>query len=273
MNRRTLIILSTIFLIIFVYASGFRALVRPVVDLPDVPGGVQTQTLLLLLFSLTHAIYALGWRHTAIFFAITAVVSWAFEQVGVETGAVYGAYYYTDFLGPKLGHVPVLIPLAWFMMIYPSYIIVNLIVQGRPTGTPSALKRVLWLAFFSGVVMTAWDLVVDPFLTSPPFEAWVWTEGGPYFGIPVQNYIGWLLTTFTVYLLYRLYESRVALRPMGPLNTALIIMPLVAYGSLMIANSFSMAPQALHVIGPFVMGIPLLAAASQLMRPQTGAEG
>ncbi len=271
MTRRLLLGLSTLFLIIFVYDSAVRALLQPWIALPDILGGVNGQTMVLVLFSLTHALYALGWRHTLVFFTTSAVISWIYEQVGVGTGLIYGPYHYTDVLGVKLGHVPLLIPLAWFMMIYPSYVIATLIVDDRPTGSRGGLKHIIWLSFLSAVVMTAWDLVVDPVLSGPSFRAWIWEQGGPYFGIPVQNYLGWLLTTFTVYLIYRLFEWRVGPQPLGSLTPAIAAMPLIAYGSIMISNSLAGGPEALRVIGPFVMGLPLIAAAARLVKYRPAA--
>ncbi len=271
MARRLLLGLSTLFLIIFVYDSAVRALLQPWIALPDILGGVNGQTMVLVLFSLTHALYALGWRHTLVFFTTSAVISWIYEQVGVGTGLIYGPYHYTDVLGVKLGHVPLLIPLAWFMMIYPSYVIATLIVDDRPTGSRGGLKHIIWLSFLSAVVMTAWDLVVDPVLSGPSFRAWIWEQGGPYFGIPVQNYLGWLLTTFTVYLIYRLFEWRVGPQPLGSLTPAIAAMPLIAYGSIMISNSLAGGPEALRVIGPFVMGLPLIAAAARLVKYRPAA--
>ena len=192
------------------------------------------------------------------------MISWAYEQVGVATGLIYGPYHYTDVLGVKVGHVPVLIPLAWFMMIYPSYVIANLIADDQPSGSRGSIGRIVWVSFLSAAVMTAWDLVVDPVLSGPAVKAWIWEQGGPYFGIPVQNYAGWMLTTFTVYLIYRLYERKVQGKPVGPVTTAIAAMPLVAYGSIMISNSLASGPEALHVIGPFVMGLPLIAAITRL---------
>jgi uncharacterized membrane protein len=263
MTRRILLGLSTFFLVIFVYEGALRMLLQPWITLPSLFGGVHSQTLILLLFSLTHALYALGWRHTLVFFVSSAAISWAFEQVGVATGAIYGPYHYTDVLGVKLGHVPLLIPLAWFMMIYPSYVIANLIADDQPTGSRGSLKHIVWLSFLSAAVMTAWDLVIDPVLSGPNVKAWIWEQGGPYFGIPLQNYIGWMLTTLTVYLVYRLFERRSSPRPIGPLTTAVAAMPLIAYGSIMISNMLA-GPEALRVIGPFVMGLPLIAAATRL---------
>jgi uncharacterized membrane protein len=266
MPRRLLLVLTTLLLVVFVYVSAARTLLRPIVDLPDPTGGLNGQTLVLVLFSLTHACYALGWRHTLVFFALSAVISWIFEQIGVATGLIYGRYHYTDVLGPKLGHVPLLIPLAWFMMIYPSYVIANLIASDHPIGSPERSGRLVWIAVLSAAVMTAWDLVVDPVLSGPAVQAWIWEQGGAYFGIPIQNYVGWMLTTFTVYLLYRLFERTVSTTPVGPMTPIITALPLIAYGSLMITNSLAGGPAALQVIGPFVMGLPLLAASTRLWK-------
>ena len=264
--RRVLILVSIVMLSVFVYDGVVRHVAAPVIVLPPLFGDVSRLTVLLMLFSLTHATAALGWRHSLTFFALSAVVSWLFEQVGVETGAVYGRYFYTDVLGPKLGHVPFLIPLAWFMMIYPSYVIATLIAAGRPTGTRGRAGRIAWLAFLSGMVMTAWDLVIDPILSGPAVRAWVWVDGGPYFDIPIQNYAGWMLTTFAVYGLYRWFEARVQPRPLGSMTKAVAALPLVAYAAMMLSNLLGGGgPDALVVIAPFAMGLPLVVAAARLI--------
>src|SRR5437016_5474448 len=106
---RTLIWLSSAFLAYFFYIVVIRRLIP---GLPGMPGGEFSSTWVFYLFALLHAGYALGWRNTLIFFAIGAVISWVFEQVGVATGLIYGPYHYTDVLGAKLGHVPIIIPIA-----------------------------------------------------------------------------------------------------------------------------------------------------------------
>jgi len=195
-----LIGLSFVLLCLFAYEGVLRALLLGIVRLPLLPGGLSSLTAVVAICSLAHAWYSLGGRHTLAFFGLSAVVSWIYEQAGVATGLVFGAYHYTGYLGARLGDVPLLIPLAWFMMIYPSYVISNLAIERRATGTPQGVARLVRLAAVSAVVMTLWDLVIDPILSGPSVRAWVWEAGGPYFGIPIQNYAGWLLTTFTVYL-------------------------------------------------------------------------
>src|SRR5450432_2862658 len=101
---------------------------------PMIPGGLNTLTVIVLLLTLWHGSHALGVRRTLAFFAITAVTSWLFEEVGVTTGLLYGPYHYTSTLGPWLGSVPVLIPLAWFVLVYSSYGLANLIANRLPGG-------------------------------------------------------------------------------------------------------------------------------------------
>ncbi len=272
MNRRVLLSIAVISLALFIYKGVIRQALLPVITLPDLPGGINLLTALLLIFSLTHSMVTLSWRHSGLFFALTAVISWMFEQVGVATGVIYGPYHYTDYLGPKLGHVPLLIPLAWFMMIYPSYVIANLILDAQPIGSRGGVVRIAGLSFLTAMVMTAWDLVVDPLLSGPTIQAWVWEEGGPYFGVPVRNYFGWMLTTFTVYLIYRLFERRHSPRPIGEVTPIIAMLPLVAYGAMMIANTIGGNVLPMVVVAPFVMGLPLAAAAVRLFsRPALAA--
>ena len=265
MKGRVLLGIASVLLAIFTYDAVVRLLFSGVVALPSVPGGLRMLTAVLALFSLVHAWYSLGGRLTLAFFALSATISWAYEQVGVATGLIFGAYHYTDYLGAKLGDVPLLIPLAWFMMIYPSYVIACLIAERRPTGTPRGLVPLVRLAALSAMVMTVWDLVVDPILSGPDARAWIWENGGPYFGIPIQNYLGWLLTTFTVYLAYRAIEQRVAAAPAGLVTTRVAALAVGAYGAMLAAELLSgVLPNGVLLIGPVVMGIPIVLATLRL---------
>ena len=129
--------------------------------------------------------------------ALVFVVGLLFESVGVATGWIYGYYHYTSELGPKfLGLVPYLIPVAWFMMSYPFFVIAD-----RPVSSGwRRWQRVLAVAVVGGLVITAWDVVMDPIMISEGF--WIRDKGGAYFGIPLQNFWGWWLTVFTTFALY-----------------------------------------------------------------------
>jgi putative membrane protein len=134
-------------------------------------------------FAVLHGWQRLGWRQMSLLLALTFGVSLLFESIGVATGMIYGDYHYTDKLGHKfLDLVPLLIPLAWFMMTYPAYIItIRLAPEIRNTWAWR-----LWVAAIGAVVMTAWDLAMDPTMVASGH--WVWDEQGDYFGVPIQNY-------------------------------------------------------------------------------------
>jgi len=273
MRRRPVLWVSIALLAAFVYEGILRPIVHGWVVLPLIPGGLPGLTAILALCSVTHAWYALGGRTPLFFFASSAVIAWAYEQAGVLTGFVYGPYHYTSYLGEKLGEVPLVIPMAWFMMIYPSYVIANLALSGRPSGTAMGLRNLLALSVASAATMTAWDLVIDPILSGPQVRAWVWEGGGRYFGVPLHNYAGWLLTTFTVYLVFRRIEQRFAAEEPGGRRAAtgadpsasVAVLPVAIYLLMLVSDLVSgVAPAGLAIIGPVVMGAPVVAAAWQL---------
>ena len=184
--------------LLIIYALlTFYTLLSPFLGLPYHPFFTPLLTLLAFCFALLHGSQSLGWKPTLLLLVLTFAISLLFESVGVATGWVYGPYHYTDKLGAKfLGLVPLLIPVAWFMMTYPSYVIARRLV-------PAIKKGWVWrlsVAALGAVIMTAWDLAMDPMMVAGGH--WVWEQPGAYFGIPLQNYWGWWLTTFITFFLF-----------------------------------------------------------------------
>jgi uncharacterized membrane protein len=199
MPRKIPLILFILFCLLHAY--NYLVLRMNLYQLYD-PMLTPLTTLLGLAFALTHAWYRGGLRAALTLFLVSFVISLSFESLGVATGLVYGPYHYTDKLGPLfLDLVPYIIPAAWFMMMYPALVIAERIA---PPG--KGWKRALLVAALGGIIMTAWDVVMDPMMVSGGH--WVWETGGPYFGIPLQNFWGWWLTTFCVFLIYWLFNRR-----------------------------------------------------------------
>lgn len=227
---------------------------RPWVKLPDL--GNVGFTLVFVIFALLHCTAVEGLRPTAIFFATSAIVSYLMEEIGVRTGLIYGAYHYSDLLGAKLGHVPLLIPLAWFMMIYPSWMVAKALLSGLNT---RSLSGVTTFAVVAAGVMTAWDVLMDPGMAAA--GNWVWEHGGAYFGVPRRNYLGWLLTTFLVYWIFGLLRRGMEHRTnAGDRHQLFESLPVIVYSFLAVrylaANSF---PE-LQVVALFSMGMPAFLA-------------
>jgi putative membrane protein len=144
-------------------------------------------------------------RGILVFAAICAVVGNITENLGVVTGFPFGRYYFVELMGPKLLHVPVLLGLAYIGMAYVSWTLARLIVGNR--SAPVAAAQVLTLPLAASFIMVAWDLAQDP-VWATVLHGWVWLDGGPWFGVPVSNYLGWYGTVFTIYLLFALYLRR-----------------------------------------------------------------
>jgi putative membrane protein len=137
-------------------------------------------------------VVALGWRKTAIFFVVSYSLSLGFVLFGTGTGWPFGNYAYTDFLGTKvLGRVPYTIPLSWFYMGLASYLLGALVTARLGVRRPE-----IWAVVLGAWFLTVWDLVLDPAMAheSLRVQFWVWEETGPYFGMPVKNFIGWSVT-------------------------------------------------------------------------------
>jgi len=191
MRRLSLFFLSAyIALTIYIYARSFLELPRQVWTFFVLP-------MFALGFVLTHSLGRGGWRKTALLFSLTIAVTLLMESLGVATGWVFGRYHYTDVLGPLfLGLVPYVIPIVWLNMLYPAYLIADRIIPADWENR----RRILGVAAVTGMGMTAWDLVMDPVMVRRGH--WVWEEGGAWFGIPLQNFWGWWLTSFLVTALY-----------------------------------------------------------------------
>ncbi len=84
-------------------------------------------------------------------FVAVYVVSLTSELLGTAYGVPFGAYSYTSLLGPKwFDLVPLLIPLSWFTMSWPVWIIARRITGG--------FQAVL----LGTCLLVAWDLLLDP---------------------------------------------------------------------------------------------------------------
>lgn len=160
-----------------------------------------------------------GIKRTSITFLLVAIITWGAELIGSTTGFPFGEYEYTAVLQPQIAHVPLLIPIAWFMMLAPSWAVAQVIIGKNPS---TWLKRGLFI-LVSAVAITAWDLFLDPQMVNWGF--WVWENPYGYFGIPWINYFGWILTAAVVTLVTQPKTVRVA-----PL--------LVIYGTVWFLQSF-----------------------------------
>lgn len=153
---------------------------------PDVPGasaGSYVATSLIALPSFVALFRYLGARRAALSLLVLAAFGYVIETVGVVTGLPYGRFYYGDALGAKVfGLVPFLLPVSYVPLVIGAVAATWGFTGGR---------RLLWI-LLSALVLVLIDGVLDPGAASLGF--WVWPEGGAYYGVPLSNFAGWLLS-------------------------------------------------------------------------------
>lgn len=156
-------------------------------------------------FAFLHGSRRLGWPTMLAFFAIAFVVSWCMESLSIATGFPFGHYHYTENLGPKLGTVPLLIMPAYFAMCYVSWNLAHIVLD-KFDHRADAVQRFA-VPVIAAFIMVMWDLSMDP-ARSTLSQAWIWHDGGSYFGVPFVNFMGWYLTVYLIFQIFALVLAR-----------------------------------------------------------------
>lgn len=157
-----------------------------------------------LLAALVRAL-RLGWLPA---FGAVAVLSFLAEHVGTGYGVPFGGYEYTGLLGYKVGgRVPALIPLSWFLMALPVWVMTRAAHPSPDRRGRRIILGALWLV--------AWDLALDPamsFLTA----YWRWEDSGPYYGMPWLNLLGWFTTGVVLMAALEVLGARISRSGLSP---------------------------------------------------------
>jgi len=170
---------------------------------------------------------AWGIRGILVFIAICTVVGNVVENIGVATRFPFGRYHFLHIMGPKLFAVPVLLGLAYIGMAYASWTLGS-VLAGRGPGR----TRLVAVPLVAAVFMTAWDVAQDP-VWSTMLHAWAWHDGGPWFGVPLENYFGWYVTVFVIFFLFALYQAGAGLENAASAWPALGLYALCAGGNVL----------------------------------------
>jgi putative membrane protein len=190
-------------LMLAIYACA--RILEAIPDSVPLPVIVALDVLSSVAFALVHGARSYGWRGILAFAAICLIVGNTIENIGVATGIPFGRYYFAGLMGPKILHVPILLGTAYIGMAYVSWMLARLIVG--ESDAPTNVLRLFTLPLVASFILVAWDLAQDP-IWGTVLHGWVWLDGGPWFGVPVSNYLGWLFTGFTIFFLFALLVGR-----------------------------------------------------------------
>ena len=178
-------------------------------------------------------------RGILIFIALCLGVGTFFESVSLRTGFPFGYYRFTDLMGPKLFNLPILLALAYVGTGYLSWILAVVVLDCQHK--PLSGRNIVLLPLAASFVMTAWDFSMEA-VWADIDHAWVWRDGGSYYGVPASNFCGWFLTVYIFYQLFALYlRNRAIMRlPTSHWRLAILFYAASAAGNLLVVAPLSM---------------------------------
>jgi uncharacterized membrane protein len=218
------------------------------------------------LLSVSHALLSRGPRAAAGLVLVTTGGGWAVEALGLATGFPFGGYDYSGQLGPKLAGVPLVIPLAWTWMAWPAWLAAVRLTRAGPARVALA-----------GLGLAGWDLFLDPQMVAEGY--WTWHHPTPTLpgvpGVPVGNYLGWLLMAALLMALLtrlpptageRVPEDTRAREP-DATDAPMYALYLWTYASSMLAHVVFLDLPGSAVWGALVMSVVAVPLAGTLARP------
>jgi putative membrane protein len=126
-----------------------------------------------------------------LYLAVVYVFGYLVELAGINTGKIFGQYFYGNNLGIKLADVPLTIGINWVMLSYGSMCIV-----GRLSDKFNALRNQFLAPAIGAFLMVFADFWIEQLCQRLDF--WYW-KGNV---VPLQNYTAWFLFSFAFNFLF-----------------------------------------------------------------------
>ena len=171
----------------------------PMADLTNLTIGtiaLRPYVFLFLAVYLVAATRDLGLRRALAFGGWAWVVAFLAEYSSTHNGFPFGLYHYTEATRGQelfLANVPVMDSLSFTFLAYASFALARLLLE-RSRGVAVVLV--------SGLLMMILDVVIDPLAVRG--DRWFlgrifyYPEGGVYFGVPLSNFLGWVLVGWAI---------------------------------------------------------------------------
>lgn len=164
---------------------------------------IRITPLALLLCIYLLAVYHKSYKKPAIIsFIMIYMLGYLVEVTGVNTGLIFGDYFYGSALGLKIYGTPLIIGLNWLFLAYVSISIIAGFVKNEP-----------WIIVTAPLVMVGYDYILE--MVAPKMDMWFWQNHT----VPVKNYVAWYVTGIGMVAILRIFKTETQ----NPLATLIFI--------------------------------------------------
>jgi putative membrane protein len=174
----------------------------------------------------------IGGKRTGLFFSLTWLTAFVCEFSSTRTGIPFGWYSYTGATVGRelyLAGIPFMDSLSFTFLLYASYCLALLFLlparEEQPAGRTARAERLLPVLVFDPAIRSSWparlltalffvfiDVVIDPVALRGDRwflgKIYAYPDPGIHFGVPIANYIGWMMVGLIALSLYVSCERR-----------------------------------------------------------------
>ena len=159
------------------------------------------QVLLGFSFFVYHGILFWGIGNTICLIIFITLFTMLAEVIGSKSGIIFGGkyeYIASNTQGYTFRGVPLLIPIAWYGIIYMGLNSYFLLMKVPPSVFYNSFR--LWDILLVAVMIVILDVVLDPIAVDE--KRWRWNEPGIYYGVPILNFFGWFCIVIAILAVY-----------------------------------------------------------------------
>lgn len=174
-----------------------------------------------------HSYRVLGLRKTIIFQALAGLIGFFTEFIGINYGYIFGGIYSYSNIFLKIYNVPLVIFFMWGVFTYIGYIFTDSFFIWIGKKNQSGIFENILFILLNALIVTSMDLFLEPIEIY--HKQWSWLEPGIFFGSPLGNFLGWVITVGLITLFFRAYEIFNPKRPKALGKNILSLGGVIAY--------------------------------------------
>lgn len=178
----------------------------------------------LAVFVLLHTLTLYKPAGAVAYLAIAVTVGFGLEACSLATGFPFG--FYTHHVeGPRAFGVPFTVVAAWAILAWVAWILARVIVGEFRSRTLSVVVTPV----VATLIVGGYDLVIDP-IGAYVRQMYSYRSPSGVLGVPLSNYVGWVITGWVLFQTFALIERRWRREPSSVTRSALLMPAVIWFG-------------------------------------------